>query len=86
MSRTGSAEEPGIVQRDGQGCVSNPHEGSKIPTCLFRTRLVCSSLLHPRSSRLQGSRKFVEVSKTLINTFDSCAFLCPRSMLQPSCA
>jgi hypothetical protein len=37
MSRAGSAEESGIVQRHGQGCVSNPHEGSKILTFLFRT-------------------------------------------------
>jgi hypothetical protein len=59
MSRAGSAEESGIVQRHGQGCVSNPHEGSKILTLLFRPRLVCSSLLHLRSS---WKVKFCEVS------------------------
>jgi hypothetical protein len=30
MSRTGSAEEPGIVQRDGQGCVE-PSRGLQDP-------------------------------------------------------
>jgi hypothetical protein len=31
--------------------VSNPREGSKILSFLFRPRLVCNSLLHLRSSR-----------------------------------
>jgi hypothetical protein len=37
--------------------VSNACEGSKILTYLFRTRLVCSSLLHLRSSWKGFSRK-----------------------------
>ena len=38
--------------------VSNPREGSKILTFLFRSRLVCSSLLHLRSSWKVNSANF----------------------------
>jgi hypothetical protein len=48
-SDSGSAEEPGILQRHGQG-VSNPCEGSKILFFLFQPRPMCYSLLHLRSS------------------------------------
>jgi hypothetical protein len=51
--------------------VSNPRKGSKIPTFLFRTRLVCSPLLHLRSSWKGCSAnyfalmEFSEVTKNL---------------------
>ena len=38
--------------------VSRAREGSKILTFLFRTRLVCSSLLHLRSSWKVNSANF----------------------------
>ena len=38
--------------------VSNPREGSKILTFLFRPRLVCSSLLHLRSSWKEDSANY----------------------------
>ena len=38
--------------------VSNPREGSKILSVLFRPRLVCSSFLHLRSSWKGNSAKF----------------------------
>jgi hypothetical protein len=41
--------------------VSNPREGSKILTFLFRSRLVCSSLLHFLSSWMVDSQKFAEI-------------------------
>ena len=41
--------------------VSNPCEGSKIRSFLFRTRLVCSSLLHFLSSWKVDSQKFAEI-------------------------
>ena len=40
--------------------VSNACEGSKILSFLFRPRLVCSSLLHLRSSWKVNSQKFVQ--------------------------
>jgi hypothetical protein len=45
--------------------VSNAREDSKILTFLFRPRLVCSVLLHLRSSWMVNSPKFArKVSKT----------------------
>jgi hypothetical protein len=38
--------------------VSDPHEGSKSLSFLFRTQLVCSSLLHLRSSFKPNCPKF----------------------------
>ena len=49
ISGAGSAEQQGILQRHSQGCVG-PSRGPKILSFLFRPRLVCSLLLHLRSS------------------------------------
>jgi hypothetical protein len=38
--------------------VSNPREGSEVLTFLFRSRLVCSSLLHLRRSRKANSANY----------------------------
>jgi hypothetical protein len=40
--------------------VSNPREGSKILSFLYRPRRVCSSLLHLRCSWTVNSMKFVK--------------------------
>jgi hypothetical protein len=64
----GGFEEPWISGRDRQRNrgffsgmirgVSDPREVSKMLTFLFRPRVVCSSLLHLRSSQKVNSRKF----------------------------
>ena len=56
-SGAGSAEESWF-SRDRIRGVSHPHEVSKMLTFPFRPRLVCSSLLHLRSSQKVNSRKF----------------------------
>jgi hypothetical protein len=54
----GSAEEPAILQRHGQG-VSDPHEDPEILTFLYLPRVVCSPLLHLLNSWQGFSPEFV---------------------------
>jgi hypothetical protein len=53
----GSAEEPGILKRHAQGCVG-PSRGLEDSNLPLSARLVCSALLHFRSSWKVNSRNY----------------------------